>query len=127
MWLNADILDAAAAIRGYDIIHNDSLSGIRKHGVTAYIREGIKHVVVEGFPPNVLCISLIDFKMLFVVVYRPQSYTVHENSQLIVYLTQVTDFNELIILGDFKSPHSLDMLEVAGHSFKIKTQWRCVS
>ena len=57
------------------------------------------------------------------VVYRPPSYTVHENSQLIDYLTQVTNFNELIILGDFNLP-SIDWINGNTDLYMLPTDRR---
>ena len=103
-WLNSDILDAAISVQGYELIRSDSPSGIRKHGVALYVKEGIKYELIEGSPPNMLCISLVDYNVLFFEIYRPPSNSTSDNLQLIYYLMQKLESQESVIMGDLNLP-----------------------
>ena len=122
-WLNSDILDAAISIQGYVLIRSDSPSGIRKHGVALYVKDGIKYEVIEGSPSNTICIYLTDYKILFFEVYRPPSNSSAENLQLINYLTTKLDSCETIILGDLNLP-SIDWINENNNSYVLPTD-RC--
>ena len=119
-WLNSDILDAALSVQGYELIRGDSPSGIRKHGVALYIRNGIKYELIGGSPPNMLCIALVDYNILFFVIYRPPSNSNSENLQLIHYLIQKLESSESIILGDLNLP-SIDWTNENIDSYLLPT------
>ena len=70
-WLNHEIEDVTVSVPGFDIIRRDSPSGIRKHGVAAYVKQSLKYEVVNVDIPNLLCLYLVDYKVYHIVVYRP--------------------------------------------------------
>ena len=122
-WLNSDILDVAVSVQGYELIIGDSPSGVRKHGVALYVKNGIKHELIGGSPPNMLCISLVDYNILFFVIYRPPSNSNSENLQLIYYLLQKLESHESIILGDLNLP-SIDWSNENIDSYLLPTDRR---
>ena len=103
-WLTSEINDATIDIAGYNLIRNDSPTGIRKHGVAAYIKSDMKYTLIPMISANTIGLHLIDFNVYCAVVYRPPSYTAHENSLLIQSLTEFARDREVCVLGDFNLP-----------------------
>ena len=54
--------------------------------------------------PNLVVVSLVDFAITVVSVYRPPSYTSDENALLVEFFREFLDGRELVILGDFNLP-----------------------
>ena len=106
-WLNGEINDATIDIPEFNLIRNDSPSGIRKHGVAIYIARALNYEVITVDLPNLICLRLIDLGIYFVAVYRPPSYLQEDNSRLIDFLSRFADDKEVCIMGDFNLP-SLD-------------------
>ena len=109
-WLTPEVLDAAIAIKGYKIFRMDSPSLRRKHGVAIYVKDNIKCEALEiDSPPNVIGLYLVDYKVNVLIVYRPPSNSLIENLQLINFLRQISNENEVIIMGDLNLP-SIDWI-----------------
>ena len=103
-WLNCEINDNIINVAGYNLIRNDSPSGIRKHGVATYIRDNIKYNVVQTNVPNLICVYLLDLKVYCLNIYRPPSSNAEENANLIHFLSDFVRDKEVCILGDFNLP-----------------------
>ena len=119
-WLNNDIYDATVQIDGYCLARKDSPSGIRKHGVAVYVKNGIKFSEVDIDAPNTICIHLTDKNIFCAIIYRPPSSSIPENQLLIDKLTEFTRDREVCLLGDFNLP-SLNWMDDTHNRYIMPT------
>ena len=101
--LTSTISNAAIQIPGYEVIRNDSGES-SKHGVCAFIRDGIKFDNVDFGHNNVLGFRLTSLNVYVYVIYRPPSNSVNQNDGLIMYLQDRCADKETVLMGDFNLP-----------------------
>ena len=53
---------------------------------------------------NVCSVFLPDYEIFIVVVYRPPSYSLHDNTILIDFLTDFCTNRDVMVMGDFNQP-----------------------
>ena len=100
-WLVPEILDCSIQLCGFNIERADSPSGRRKHGVMIYIKDTVKYQRVSCDVKNVVSIYLPSYDLHLVCIYRPHSYTITENAQLLNYIESFMQNKEVLLLGDF--------------------------
>ena len=103
-WLIDSIPDAAVSISNYNLYRNDVSGSIHKHGVAIYVHNSYRCLNMNTNIPNVCSVFLPDYKIFIVVVYRPPSYSLHDNDTLIEFLTDFCNNKEVIIMWDFNLP-----------------------
>ena len=101
--LTANVSDAAIRIPGYTLLRNDS-GDTKIHGVCAFIAEHLHFDNVDASFRNVLSFRLTRFDTYIYVVYRPPSYSVTDNEELLAFLMRECVGKEAILLGDFNLP-----------------------
>ena len=109
--LTPTISSAAIYIPGFDILRNDSGES-PKHGVCAYIKNGLKYDSIDYSQNNALGFRLTSLNVYVYVFYRPPSNSMNENEELLIYLQNCCIDKEAVLMGDFNLP-TLD--------------WRCES
>ena len=116
-WLIDSVGDSFVALPGYNLFRRDVLGSVRKHGVCVYIRSSIDVLCcsddVADSVPNTLVVYLSGFCLYLVVVYRPPSYGIHENSLLLQFLNDFCPGKEVVLMGDFNLP-SLKWIDCVG-------------
>ena len=70
----------------------------------AFVKETLRFDDVDTSHPNCLSFRLRSIKIFIYVVYRPPSYSTHENQGLIDFLLNSCSGKEVVILGDFNLP-----------------------
>ena len=103
-WLKPAIPDSFVCIPNYKLTRSDSPTGVGKHGVAVYVHQKYKFKVIDCIVPNVVIICLLDYSLHIVTVYRPPSYNIDENRQLISFLSSFCLNKEIILQGDFNLP-----------------------
>ena len=96
--------DSFIHIPNFRIIRNDVSAKVPKHGVCTYIHANLKFDCVDISFKNVISFCLPELKVFVAAVYRPPSYTPHDNDALLTHLTNFCTSREVIILGDFNLP-----------------------
>ena len=92
------------SIPGFSFHRGDVAGTVRKHGSGLYVSKSLRQVQVDVQLPNVAVVHLIDFDLHVLSVYRPPSYSLEENLQLVSFLTRFVPGKEVLILGDFNLP-----------------------
>ena len=103
-WLTSEIEDSFINIPGYEIVRSDSPGLVKKHGVAIYVNKSIRFEVINSCVKNVVIIYLFKFGIHLVTVYRPPSYSVFENDELLNFLCNFCPDKEIVVQGDFNLP-----------------------
>ena len=81
-WLVESVPSSFVDIVGYNFFRCDVTGQIRKHGVGLYLRKEVEGVQVEVGLPNVVVVSVPNWNMHIVAVYRPPSNSDVLNEEL---------------------------------------------
>ena len=103
-WLINSIPDAAVSIPNCVFYRNDVSGLVHKHGVGIYVHNSYKCFNMNIKIPNICSVFLPYYKLHIVVVYRPPSYSLHDNNILIDFLSDFCINREVIVMGDFNLP-----------------------
>ena len=103
-WLIPDILSTTVNIQNFNILRNDSPSGLRKHGVCLYYHKSLNVSLPKADHPNTCSIYLRSYKLHVLLVYRPPSNTLEMNQSLINFIIQFCSGREVCVMGDFNLP-----------------------
>ena len=103
--LTSAISSSFVKLPHFNLFRNDVQGRVHKHGVCAYVHEGILVDCVTSPMRNVLMFRLVKQDVFILVVYRPPSYTVSENEELVHVLHEQVLGKEVIIVGDFNLPN----------------------
>ena len=103
-WLTPDVQSSFVAVAGYDIVRADSRTGIRKHGVCIYVKNGIRFVQSDLDIGNAVAVHLLSYDIWVLGVYRPPSYSNDQNNVLMDIIAGFSIGREVILLGDFNLP-----------------------
>ena len=98
--LTSAISSSFVKLPHFNLFRNDVHGRVHKHGVCAYVHEGILVDCVTSPMSNVLMFRLVKQDVFILVVYRPPSYTVSENEELVHVLHEQVLGKEVIIVGD---------------------------
>ena len=116
-WLTPGCPSASVDIPGFIFYRNDSPSGLRKHGVGIYIHHDLYVDRVFSQHPNTFGLHLPKLDLTLLLVYRPPSNSMEDNSELFSYIDSFCNCSELILLGDFNLPSIDWTLNVPPTSF----------
>ena len=103
-WLSPEILSSTVDITNFNILRNDSPSGLRKHGVCLYYHKSLKIGQTFTDHPNTCGIYLPSFKLYFLLIYRPPSNSPDNNQSLIDYINLFCTGREVCVIGDLNLP-----------------------
>ena len=113
-WLQPIISDSAVSFPGYCIYRNDFTSSHPKYGVCLYAKSTLDVLAIDTQIPNLLAVRLPCYSVVFLVVYRPPSYTQPENDSLILEIERLSLVHgEIVLLGDFNLPNLRWNAEIA--------------
>ena len=94
-------------MENYFIVRGDVVGLSHKYGMCLYVKENIKFVEVSVGCPNAAAVCLIDYDLWILSVYRPPSYSVHENEVLDRVILSFCEGREVVVFGDFNLPSLL--------------------
>ena len=103
-WLTQNTTDSYIDITNYKIVRKDSPSGVRKHGVAVYIRNGLKFEEIPTNLDNAIILKLHEQNMYVITIYRPPSYDTATNERVIGFLREFCESKEVLLQGDFNLP-----------------------
>ena len=106
-WLIPAIGDSFVDISGYKIVRTDTTGSTMKHGVCIYVKNCISFYSVVSSVANLHCIKLSAYDIYVILVYRPPSNTLQQNSDLNDFLNNFCIDKEVLIVGDFNLPNIL--------------------
>ena len=102
-WLVQSV-SSFVALENYFTVRGDVVGLTHKHGMSLYAKEKIQFVKVTAGCPNAAVVCLIDYDLWILFVYRPPSYSVHENEVLIRVILSFCEGREVVVFGDFDLP-----------------------
>ena len=103
--LVSEISSSFISIPNYCLLRCDTAGSVHKHGVGAYVHKDVQIDQVTTPYKNVLTFRLTRFNFFIAIVYRPPSYTVFENQELIGILQTWMSEREAVLMGDFNLPN----------------------
>ena len=103
-WLTKDYTSSLVELPGFNFFRGDTAGTVRKHGAGLYVSKRISAVLIEQPLPNIVAVLLSALDIYILSVYRPPSYGLEENNQMMQFLREFSLGKELIIMGDFNLP-----------------------
>ena len=115
--LVSHIASSFISIPNYSLFRCDTVGSFPKHGVAAYVHNDIQVDQVSTPYKNVLTFRMTRFNIFVLIVYRPPSYTIIENEELLQSLQTFVSDKEAILIGDFNLPNVIWGEDDAHHIF----------
>ena len=98
-WLVPSVSSSFVAVDGFQVVSGDGSDSFKNHGCCLYVADSLSFVSVEVDLLNVAVVFFIDLNV-YVVVYRPPSYTALQDESLLLFLSEFCIGREVLLLGD---------------------------
>ena len=97
--------DSFVGIPHFNLLRNDVVGPVAKHGVCAYVKNNIMIGDIISHVPNVLAFHLVTLNVFILLAYRPPSNTPVDDENLCSFIVDFCVGKEVIVLGDFNLPN----------------------